>query len=70
MVIIVGDFNGQVGRTSNVFDRYHGSNGYGTRDTDGTKILDFCAAADMAINTFFTKRPTHLITYSSGESST
>ena len=65
--MIGGDFNGHVGAKSNGFDKVHGNHGFGVRNDDGTRLLDFCLAANLAIvNTFFQKSITKLITYKSG----
>ena len=66
-LVIAGDLNGHVGRTSEGFDGLHGEHGFGSRNADGTRILDMCVAADLAItNTFFSKSDSRLITYRSG----
>ncbi|KAK6011204.1 hypothetical protein OSTOST_23722, partial [Ostertagia ostertagi] len=44
-----------------------GTTGYGARNEDGCRILDFAEANDLVItNTFFKKRESHLVTYASG----
>ena len=66
-LFIGGDLNGHVGESRNGFDRIHGGYGYGTRNEGGDQVLEFAEACDLAVtNTFFKKRPSHLITYSSG----
>ena len=66
-LMLCGDFNGHVGRDTESFDRIHGGHGFGSRNTDGVRILDFCTATNLAItNTFFVKPNSHLITYHSG----
>ncbi|CAI5450387.1 unnamed protein product [Caenorhabditis angaria] len=65
-LLICGDLNGHVGQTSNGYD-CHGGKGYGNVNDDGNRILDFAECRNLKIaNTFFTKRPAHLITYNSG----
>ena len=65
--MLCGDFNSHVGRDTEGFDRIHGGHGFGSRNTDGVRILDFCTATNLAItNTFFVKPNSHLITYHSG----
>uniref|UniRef100_A0A914VFQ9 Endonuclease/exonuclease/phosphatase domain-containing protein n=1 Tax=Plectus sambesii TaxID=2011161 RepID=A0A914VFQ9_9BILA len=45
----------------------HGGRGYGTRNADGERILDYAEAHDLRlINTFFAKPAAHLRTYYSG----
>ena len=64
---VAGDLNGHVGRASDGFYLLHSGHGFGTRNADGTRILDMCVAADLAItNTFFCKSDSTLITYRSG----
>ena len=71
IVIPCGDWNGHVGKVSAGYEGVHGGHGYGTRNDDGDRILDFAVANDFVIgNTFFEKRNSHLITYQSGPSST
>ena len=66
-LMLCGDFNGHVGRDTEGFDRIHGEHGFGSCNTDGVRILDFCTATNLAItNTFFVKPNSHLITYHSG----
>ena len=66
-LFIGGDFNGHVGTTSGGFERVHGGFGYGDRNQEGVEILNFAIAFDLMIaNTFFRKRQSHLVTFSSG----
>ncbi|XP_063372213.1 uncharacterized protein LOC134660405 [Cydia amplana] len=68
---IGADLNGHVGKNQDGYERCHGGFGFGTRNTDGERILDLAAGYDLAvINTFFKKKDTHLITYHSGGHST
>jgi hypothetical protein len=70
-LLIGGDFNGHVGKDCNGFLGYHGGEGFGLRNQEGKRILDLCIGANLAVtNTFFKKRDSHLITYSSGGCST
>ena len=71
IVVIAGDFNGHVGKSINGYDSLHGGYGYGDRNKEGERILEFCAAMDMIVaNTFFKKRDSHLVTYESGSAKT
>ena len=66
-----GDWNGHVGSTADGFDEVHGGFGYGERNEEGGRLLDFAVAHDLVIgNTWFKKRLNHLITYESGDHST
>lgn len=67
MVVVGGDLNGHVGKESTGYEEVHGGNGYGERNKDGERILDFGITWDMRIyNTWFKKKTCHLITYESG----
>ena len=48
-------------------ERIHGGWGVGEKNEEGERVTDFAMAFDLSIvNTFFEKRPTHLVTYKSG----
>jgi hypothetical protein len=66
-LFIGGDLNGHVGTSSTNFEGVHGGFSFGTRN-QGEEILNFALAYDMFIaNTFFRKRKSHLVTFSSGQ---
>ena len=66
-LLVCGDLNGHVGKTSSGFEGVHGGHGCGVRNPEGTRILKLCAAADLVItNTYFTKRDSQLLTFRSG----
>ena len=66
-----GDWNGHVGRAADGFEEVHGGYGYGVRNDEGGRLLDFAVAHDPVIgNTLFKKRNSHLITYVSGDHET
>ena len=49
----------------------HGGRGFGSGNADGTRILDLCTTANLAVtNTYFMKPDSHLVTYRSGNSCT
>ena len=53
--------------TWEVIERIHGGWGVGEKNEEGERITDFAMAFHLSIvNTFFEKRPTHLVTYKSG----
>ncbi|KAL3991822.1 S-adenosylmethionine synthetase [Sarotherodon galilaeus] len=65
--VIGGDLNGHVGQDRSGYERFHGGQGFGSRNEDGERALDCAEAYDLTItNTFFKKRLAHLVTYSSG----
>ncbi|XP_052822711.1 craniofacial development protein 2-like [Octopus bimaculoides] len=64
---MAGDFNGYVGQYSHGFQVVHSGYGFGTRNEEGTRLLESCDANDLMIcNTNFIKPVSHLITYQSG----
>ncbi|XP_076937390.1 uncharacterized protein LOC143604986 [Bidens hawaiensis] len=68
---IRGDFNGHIGKDSDGFQAVHGGFGFGDRNESVTDLLDFAVAHDLGIlNSFFKKRESHLITFSSGGGNT
>ncbi|KAK6756670.1 hypothetical protein RB195_014848 [Necator americanus] len=67
VLLIGGDFNGHVGFRKDEFESCHGGYGYGARNDDGLRILEYAVASDLIIaNTQYQKRKSHLITYTSG----
>ena len=59
--------NGHVRKTTAGYEDVHGGFGYGVRNAEGERILEFGLALDMVVcNTLFNKRCSRLITYSSG----
>jgi hypothetical protein len=66
--LFIGDLNGHVGSTRVGFDGVHGGFRYGSRNQEGEGILNFALAYDLIVaNTFFRKRVSHLVTFSSGQ---
>ena len=54
LVIIAGDLNGHVGKASDGYEGIHGGRGFGNRNTEGERILEFCDATGMVVtNTMF-----------------
>ena len=71
ILIPVGDWNGHVGAAAGVYSEAHGGYGYGTQNMDGERVLEFAIANELRVgNTWFKKRDSHLVTYSSGGNST
>ena len=59
--------NGHVGSESDGYGNVHGGYGFGARNDEGVRILDFAVAAEMVVcNTLFKKENNKLITYSPG----
>ena len=66
MLVLSDDFNGYVGNHSAGCKGVHGGSGYGMRNQDRLRILDFCVANKLeTTNTFFLKNKSKLITFSS-----
>ncbi|KAK4329584.1 hypothetical protein Pmani_000059 [Petrolisthes manimaculis] len=69
-VVLAGDLNGHVGACADGYDDVHGGFGYRRRNLEGEYILESCVALNMVVcNSKFKKRLSHLITYSSGGTS-
>ena len=63
-----GDLNGHIGKNSGGYSAVHGGVGYGDRNADGVRILEFCDTFGLTIgNTWFKRNEKRLITYASGE---
>jgi len=67
MVLLAGDMNGHV-RSSNVsYDRMQVGFGYGDRNADGSRILEFADGLDLVIcYTLFMKQESQMVTYAAG----
>ena len=67
---MIGVLNGHICTTSADFEVIHGVFGYGSRNQEEEEVLDFVVAFDLLIgNTFFRKRESYLVAYSSGQHS-
>ena len=52
-----GDFNGHVGKRADGFEGVHGGNGFGERNLEGRRLLEFCDKKELCVaNTWFKKR--------------
>ena len=61
IVIPLGDWNGHVGLECNGFEDVHGGHGFGTRNVEGQRVLEFALANDLVVgNACFIKREGHL----------
>ena len=71
LLVLGGDLNGHIGCKANGFEGIHGGHGFGERNLEGERILEFGEATEMLVaNSFFRKRDSHLITYQSGSATT
>ena len=60
-------WNGHVGSSNVGCDGTHGGFGYGSRNADGFRILEFADRLNLIIcNTLFTKQEAKLVTYVAG----
>ena len=70
-LIVCGDWNGHIGSQSTGFEEVHGGQAIGKRNTEGERILEFAFANELVVgNTWFKKKPEHLVTYQSGNAAT
>ena len=70
-LFICGDLNGHIGASASGFEGVHGGQAFGSRNIEGDRILEFATACDLVVtNSFFKKRESHLITYTSGNGKT
>lgn len=68
-LVIAGDLNGHVGELNNGHPS-HGGFGYGRRNDDGERILDYAGSHNLILlNTWYKKRCSQLATYHSGDAS-
>ena len=66
-----GDFNGHVGKRADGFEGVHGGNGFGERNLEGRRLLEFCDEKELCVaNTWFKKRDQTKVTFRSGENET
>jgi len=67
MVVFAGDMNGHMRSSNVIHDGIHGGFGYGSRNADGSWILEFADGLNLVIcNTLFTKQEAKLVTYVAG----
>ena len=70
-IVLVADFNGHVGEGNTRDEKIMGRYGAGTKNKEGSMVLDFGKRMDLAIvNTYFKKKDEHRVTYKSGGKST
>jgi len=67
MSVLAGDINGHVGSSNAGYDRTHGGFGYGDRNADGSRILEFAGGLNLVIcNTLFMLQESQMVTYAAG----
>ena len=70
-IVFGADLNGHVGEGSIGDEEIMGRYGAGTRNKEGSMVVDFGKKMDLAIvNTYFKKKDEHRVTYKSGRKST
>ena len=70
-LVLAGDLNGHVGESQIGFERWHGGFSVGERNEEGEKLLHLVQYCDLEkVNTFYSKRREHLLTYKNGGKST
>ena len=66
-LVVIGDFNGHVGKERADLERWLGGHSYGILNDEGTAVLHCAQMYDLAIcNTFFQTKDEHMITCRSG----
>jgi len=67
MVVLEGDMNEHVGSNFVGYDGTHGGYGFGDRNADGSRILEFADGLNLVVcNTSFMKQESKLVTYVAG----
>jgi hypothetical protein len=70
-VVLLGDLNGHVGAEADGYEGIHGGFGYGDRNVEGCRILEFSEAHGLVVgNTWFKRPKGRLVTYRSGNDKT
>ena len=70
-IVLGADLNGHVGKGNIGDEERMGRYGVGTRNKEGSMVVDFGKRMDLAIvNTYFKKKDEHKVTYKSGGKST
>ena len=66
-VVLGADLNGHVGEGNRGDEEMMGRYGYGLRNEEGQRVVDFAKSAELAVvNTYYKKKEEHRITYKSG----
>ena len=67
IVLVAVDLNRHVGKLASGYEGVYGVFGYGTRNPEGERILEFSDATEMVVaNPLLKKRDSRLVTYESG----
>ena len=66
-IVVRIDLNGHVGEENNGDEECMGRHGLGKKNNEGQAVVNFAKRRELAItNTYFVKKPAHIVTYSSG----
>ena len=66
-IVVGADLNGHERKGNNGDEECMGRHGLGKRNNEGQAVVDFAKRRELAItNTYFVKKPAHIVTYSSG----
>ena len=66
-IVVGADLNGHVGEGNNSDEECMGRHGLGKRNNEGQAVVDFAKRMKLVItNTYFVKKPAHIVTYNSG----
>jgi len=66
-IVVGGDLNGHVSTNVDGYDGAHGGYGFGERNADGERILEFCDATKLIVtNTSFRRHNNIIANYVSG----
>lgn len=67
-MIVMGDLNGHVGVDRAGYEEVIGTEGWGSRNREGQRLLDFCKRNNIVIcNTWHKKKESHKVTWYSGD---
>ena len=68
ILFLCGDSNGHIGKNTDGYEGVHGGRGFGRRNLEGKRIVEFAVACNLVVsNSFFTKWESHLVAYQSGK---
>ena len=66
-IVVGADLNGNVREGNNGDEECMGRYGLGKKNNEGQAVVDFAHRMELAItNTYFVKKPAHIVTYNSG----
>ena len=69
--LVLGDFNGNVGKCAEGFEGIHGGYRIGKGNAEGRMLLDFCDQKELCVaNMWYKKKNKRKVTYSSGGNDT